>query len=259
MHTHTCIRTHTLAHKHTETLSREQAHRHVHTSVESHLGMSRSDCAEGYDGVDMTFGGHGKKQKKQQPWLRDLDLQCAATIAELIHLIYGLLCALRGPAAEEIVHWGCKYGWQEQLSSCGMRREWGSNRDDPDDWSRFLLIIGAPCVRRPQDLDTSSHIFYFRMQWCVDFSEHSINSCYITKCCDLLSWLIFTQQNVAVIHTDGVSDCKTKKLRGGGFFLFPPLKQFGSKRVKPPSLLCFTCQLSTDRDFTPDRMSENKM
>lgn len=32
-----------------------------------------------------------KKKREAEPWLHDLDLQCAATIAELIHLIYVLL------------------------------------------------------------------------------------------------------------------------------------------------------------------------
>lgn len=112
----------------------------THTSVENHLGMSRSDCV-GKEDVDMTLCGHRNKTHTHRTWLHDPDLQCAATIAELIHLIYVLLWALRGPAAEEIVHWGCKYGWQEQLSSRGMRRERGSDPADPDGWSRFLLII----------------------------------------------------------------------------------------------------------------------
>lgn len=160
---------------------------HTHTSVENHLGMSRSDCAGGLEDVDLTLGGHNKK-KKTEPWLHDLDLQRAATKAELIHLIYVLLWALRGPAAEKL---------STEAANMDDRSSWAAVRWDGTKGPTLTTLTADPvssslfsprCVWRLRILiHPLSYLLYpYPMIWW--FSEQNIKSGYTTKCCDLLSW-----------------------------------------------------------------------
>lgn len=115
---------HTRPHTHCHRSRLRHCHPHTHTYRHTPLWKITWECQ----------GQIVEEERRLLTWLQvavkkkkpshDPDLQCAATIAELIHLIYVLLWALRGPAAEEIVHWGCKWmtGAAEQLwDETGMR------------------------------------------------------------------------------------------------------------------------------------------
>lgn len=77
----THVDTRACAHEHTRRLNG-----HSRISVENHLRMTRSGCVGGQQDVDMSLGGR-REGGDTEPKLHDLDRQCAATVAELIHLM----------------------------------------------------------------------------------------------------------------------------------------------------------------------------
>lgn len=113
-----------------------------HTSMENHLGMSRSDWGgAGWEAVvDKSLGGRRKRERKKNrartTWPRS-PICCHRTRINSADVLW----ALKGPAAEEIVQWGRKYGWQKLLCSPGLGRDWGFNSDDHHCRSSFFLII----------------------------------------------------------------------------------------------------------------------